>query len=494
MHAALRPYATAGIALVGASAIAVSPVVAPPVAPDIQVPRIAAAQVGLAAQTDVLARWVEVFNTASDNATTLAGFSFEAPAPALQQVIVNQVGYMGDVLNDPANIGTVFERIGANLQQTFSWATLQGLPTDLNDPGLAPVIALSNEAAHVLILAVLPNFLPEGTPEFVTPLVYFLASPVTGVLIGFAGPLVSPAVAALNSVMAGDLLNLPANVVDGFFNGATLNLDALLPAINGAGFLPEGTTLDRLGIAFGGLLSPGGTANTIPLGTVVHPGPVGGSIFSSVDLAITTDALGFPFTLTAPGVPVGPIGAVANLSQIVAGAIGWDGESNPLTHLTFPKIEAEPDTDTPSAVSANDAQDGRAALLSAASASPKASLADTAPEAAPVEAAQSPTGDVAVKGNGRDEGENGAASLGTSTGATDLSDGNKAEPGRAGTTAGRPGEKLRTAVREFRSTAKEVRKGIQDAAKSVSSRVGKGSAGNDGGATSAKAAGNGSSN
>ncbi|BBX90737.1 outer membrane porin GjpA [Mycolicibacterium boenickei] len=338
MHAALRPYATAGIALVGASVIAVTPVIAPPAPPDIQVPRIAAAEVGLTAATDVLSRWVEVFNTASGNATKLADFSFEAPATALQQVIVNQVGYMGDVLNDPANIGSVFERIGANLQKAFSWATMQGLPDDINDPGLVPVLALSNDPVHTLVVALLPSFLPEGTPEFVTPLVHFLASPLSGVLIGFAGPLISPAAAALNSIMAGDLLNLPANVVDGFFNGATLNLDALLPAINGAGVLPEGTTFDKLGIAFGGLLSPGTTANTIPFGTQVGEPGIGGSVFSSLDLAITTNALGFPFTLQAPGVPVGPIGALASLSQIVAGAIGWDGEGNPLTHISFPTL------------------------------------------------------------------------------------------------------------------------------------------------------------
>ncbi len=113
--------------------------------------------------------------------------------------------------------------------------------------------------------------------------------------------MVSPGVAALNSILDGDLLNLPANVVDGFLNGATLNLDALVPLIAGAGVLPEGTTINRLGIAFGGLLSPGTAANTIPVGEVVSGGGIGGSIFNSIDLSITSDALGFPITLDAPG-------------------------------------------------------------------------------------------------------------------------------------------------------------------------------------------------
>ena len=217
MHAALRPYVTAGVAMVGASVIAAAPIVAPPT-PAIQIP-VESHSVALSADTDVLTRWVEAFNTASNNATTLSQFFFEAPGAALQQAVVNQVGYLGDVLNDPASVGTVFQTIGDNLQKAFQAATMQGLPDDINDPGLIPVLALSNNSEHTLILALFPTFLPADTPEFVTPLLHFLASPVSGVLIGFAGPLISPAVAALNSIQAGDLLNLPANVVDGFLNG-----------------------------------------------------------------------------------------------------------------------------------------------------------------------------------------------------------------------------------------------------------------------------------
>ncbi|OLP04351.1 hypothetical protein BVU76_01475 [Mycolicibacterium porcinum] len=461
MHASLRPFTTAGIALVGAGILAATPVIAPPVPPDIQVPRVATTQVGLTAEADFLARWVEVFNTASDNATTLADVSFEAPATALQQVIVNQVGYMGDVLNDPASIGTVFETIGGNLEKAFSWATMQGLPDDINDPGLVPVLALSNDAVHTLIVALLPTFLPEGTPEFVTPLVHFLASPLSGVLIGFAGPLVSPGVAALNSIMAGDLLNLPANVVDGFLNGATLNLDVLLPVINGAGVLPEGTTFDKLGIAFGGLLSPGATVNTVPVGPMVGEPGIGGSIFSSLDLAITTNALGFPFTLKAPGVPVGPIGALASLSQIVAGAIGWDGDGNPLTHLTFPKIETEPNTATPSTLSALGTKDQPAALPSPSSASP-----ETVPNTALVEESSSPADGVDAERIGRDESKTGANSLNSSAGATDLTNGNKAVPGKAGTSSTRAGQQLRTAAQD---TAKRVKQGFTAVQKRVES-------------------------
>ncbi|MHC9292237.1 outer membrane porin GjpA [Mycobacterium sp. LTG2003] len=461
MHQSLRPFATAGVALTAASAIAVAPAIAP-LPPDIQVPRIAAAQVGLTAETDLLTRWIETFNTASENATTLSQFYFEAPGAALQQTIVNQVGYLGDLLNDPGSIGTVFQAIGDNLENAFNTATMQGLPEDINE--LIPIVALSNDPLHTVIVAFVPTFLPEGTPEFVTPLVHFLASPVSGVLIGFAGPLVSPVVAALNSIQDGDLLNLPANVVDGFLNGATLDLNALVPLINGAGVLPEGTTINRLGIAFGGLLSPGGTGNTI--GGEVGEGPVGGSIFNSIDLSITSDALGIPLTLDAPGVAVGPIGALANLSQMIAGAIGWDGDGNPLANLTFPKIETEPESE---------------AL--AADAAPPAAAAETAPATEESAATETEDKQTAPEEAGQDESD---TVVKTSVGATDLSNGNKAEPGKTGTTSSRPGEKLRSAVKEFRSdvrsTVNEVRTGIRDAVKALNSRGDKADAGSAAGA------------
>ncbi|MED5814005.1 outer membrane porin GjpA [Mycolicibacterium sp. 050232] len=474
MHQSLRPFAAAGVALTAAGAIAVAPAIAP-TPPDIQVPRMATAQVGLTAETDVLARWVEVFNASSANATAVSQFLFEAPGTALQQAIVNQVGYLGDVLNDPGSIGDVFESMGDNLEKAFSWATMQGLPDDINDPGLVPVLALSNDASHTLIAALLPSFLPEGTPEIVTPLVHFLASPLSGVLIGFAGPLVSPGVAALNSIMAGDLLNLPANVVDGFFNGATLSLDVLLPAINGAGVLPEGTTFDKLGISFGGLLSPGATVNTVPVGEVVGEPGIGGSIFSSLDLAITTNALGFPFTLAAPGVPVGPIGALASLSQIVAGAIGWDGEGNPLSKLTFPQLETESDSDA-----LTGSRTGARALV--ADAAPPAAAAETDSAAVDSTATGSESEQSAPEEAGQDEG---GPVVNTSAGATDLSDGNKAEPGKAGTTSSRPSEKLRSAAKEFggdvRSTVKKLRTGVRDTVKGLSGRGAKADAGSTAG-------------
>ncbi len=46
-------------------------------------------------------------------------------------------------------------------------------------------------------------------------------------------------------------------------------------------------------------------------------------------------ALGF----NLQGVPVGPLSALVNLSQMIAGAIGWNGIGNPLASVTLPTID-----------------------------------------------------------------------------------------------------------------------------------------------------------
>jgi hypothetical protein len=187
----------------------------------------------------------------------------------------------------------------------------------------------------------------EIDPEQVTGILQFLSSPLSAMLIGSLSPGISPLVALGNSITEisdalnadtpdfeaafNALLNIPANMVDGFLNGADLNLDALLPAINDAGFLPEGMELTALDFAFGGLLSPGVASGagdqgtyTFPDGTTVDP--VGGSLFNNVGLTLT----GVPVLneLTLGSVPIGPIAAMEQWSQVVGVLLGdnWDGK------------------------------------------------------------------------------------------------------------------------------------------------------------------------
>ena len=157
-----------------------------------------------------------------------------------------------------------------------------------------------------------------------------LSSPLSGVMMGAIGPIVSPEVALINSLEAivsdlggndmsaamQDLLAAPANAVGAFFDGATLNLDPLAPLLDQILQVPAGNDVTGIGLAFGGLFSTG----------VTEAGNVGGSIFNSLGLDLIMQGMGtMPYD--APGEAIGPIGALADLTQTVAEALGTGGTS-----------------------------------------------------------------------------------------------------------------------------------------------------------------------
>ncbi len=263
---ATQHWITAGVAVAGAGLIAVAPGVTP-VLPHLQ-HELQASAVRLTAGWDPLAAWQNAFNTASTNASTLADNFLLAPGVGLQQAIVNEVGFLNEVINDPSSIGTVLQQIATNAQTVASGLTGVNATAATNKAAQAHSV----DALHGALISLLPTMLPAGVdPATVTQVLNVLASPASGLLMGAVGPLISPAVALLNSALAvgaalqasdpsaalSDLLDAPANAVNAFFNGADLNLDALVPLIAKSGLLPAGTTINALDVAFGGLLSVG---------------------------------------------------------------------------------------------------------------------------------------------------------------------------------------------------------------------------------------------
>ncbi|MDD7813833.1 outer membrane porin GjpA [Mycobacterium sp. CSUR Q5927] len=318
------PWIVTGAALIGAGAIAAAPVTAP-------LPSLPAAHssaVALTADFDFFGAWQDVFDTAKTNATTLWDAMSAAPMVAGQQLIAD---LMNGVSIDPQAV------IDAIVQ-----------PSMVTDLTMSPLL-LSNDALQALIALVMPQYMPDDFPlstDELTPVLSFLASPLSGVLIGALGPSISPLVALSNSIgeistaLSGDnpdwtaalqdIANIPANMVGGFLNGATLNLDALLPTLTEAGLLPAVLDVTQLSYTFGGLLSPGLTGTDVE-GFVKEifdgssPG-IGGSIING--LGLTTGLMGFP--LVAEGQGVGLLGAWQSLEEIIANALGWDGVGNPL--------------------------------------------------------------------------------------------------------------------------------------------------------------------
>lgn len=345
-----RGYPIASVALLTCGVVAASPMARPlPALPDV---RTAAVQL-TAGEDDFLSSWITQFNDASADATKLADNFLLAPFVGAQQATVNGFDDLQGLINGTTNFDTVLGDIQTQLTDVLSAFTLIDASADTTSTTLGTTLDFS----HGLVFNELPSFLPASTPAAVTDVLDFLASPASGILIGALGPFISPDVALLNSaeaistaVQAGDtstalqdLLATPADVFGSFFNGATLNLDALVPAVNDSGFLPAGDSVSALSFAFGGLLSPGAVNDTWTASTGSIDA-AGGSIFNSLGLDLNVLLGTTPLSLDLPANPVGPIGAAEGFDQLVGLLLGdsWTGKGaiagNPLSGLTFPTL------------------------------------------------------------------------------------------------------------------------------------------------------------
>ena len=308
MQLATRPWITVSVALVGAGAIAAIPMAASsPHLPDLQ-----ARAVNLTSGTDPITAWEDVLQAASTNATAIYDQFAAAPFPVLQQVIVNQSGYLEDLIKDPSSISTVLTDIENNL-------TAAGAAPFAADPN-------SLDDVHNAIFGLLPLF--EGDNAAVLqPLLDFAASPLSGILLGAVGPLISPILAlnddisAIATALGGttpdlttafdDLVNIPASLTGAFLNGyGDVDLSALLQLLPSDLF--SGVSLSSIEVAMGGLLSEGG------------------SLFNALGLGI--DLSGVTLTLD-PGEAPGALGSMVELAQVIAEAIGWSGTGDPLASL-----------------------------------------------------------------------------------------------------------------------------------------------------------------
>jgi hypothetical protein len=365
LHATLRPYATAGLALAGAGLITATPAVAPPPAlPDIQ-----------SQAVQLTSAWGDAFNTASENASTLMQNFALAPGVGLQQFLANQADYWQQIFDDPANFNAVNQQIQDNLVAVLTGYALQNpapetLTAVTNHTLDGGVDFATGQIGHSIELGQLPNYLPADVdPDMVVPIANFLASPMSGLIIGALGPAISPWVALANSINDHDSFSdTAANMVGAYFNGATLNLDSLLPTINDAGFFPDGMQLEHLDFAFGGLFSTGDVAAG-PYqvigdnGDVVASVPaIGGSIFNSIGMEMS----GAPVfgTIHLSSAAIGPIGAWEALSQTVGALLGSGWGTGPVA-VTPPLVGVDLPTLPDATVDLDDGGAGAAAADSA---------------------------------------------------------------------------------------------------------------------------------
>ncbi|ORB51299.1 hypothetical protein BST42_17955 [Mycolicibacterium rhodesiae] len=290
--------------MVGASAIAISPL-APP-ALDIH----SAPAIQLAASAD----WADIFTRAGQNAQALFDTWRQAPAPVLQQIVANQISYLKELPD--------FTAIANQIQTHLRAALAAPVAPDLS----------TLDPTHGTFYQLLPAVLqlpgvPEALNLIISPtgrqLLGFSTTALSGLILGMAGPVLGPLIVLSSSVDAiraeltsptpdvaaalGTLTNIPAAMTDAFLNGGQhVDLTALAKAFGpaiGVTF-PDGV---EVGVALGGLLSPGG------------------SIFNALDFAYDNNLLGV-FHIHVPlatGTGVGPIGAFMDFTRAIAKSIGW---------------------------------------------------------------------------------------------------------------------------------------------------------------------------
>lgn len=331
----LRPFAIAGAVLLGAGLVVCTP------------PSMGHGP-GLATHRDVtltdssslpdlLAPWIDQLNIASADATKLLNNFYDAPNVGLQQFIANWSGYVQDFVNDPTTINASVQQIQENLDGVLTGYGLQNADAATTQTVLANTLdSVGLSDGHKTLFTQIPGYIPVDQQAAAIPIINFLASPASGIIMGAIGPWISPWVALGNSIADGDSFNeILANMTGAFFNGADLNLDSLLPAINGAGLFPAGMAMTNLDIGFGGLLSAGSVGQSAVFGD----GGVGGSIFNSVGINFT----GVPVvgSLDAPSQAIGPLGAWEAWGQAIAELLGWSGTGSPLADVTLPIIPTD---------------------------------------------------------------------------------------------------------------------------------------------------------
>lgn len=335
MHTTLRPFATAGVALVGATAIAITPVAPTTLATDM---RVASPAVQLTAAVDPITPWLEVFNNSEVNFANLVNTWLQAPAPVLQQVIANQIGYLSQLPDFPAIIEQMVANLGAAIHTPFAID-----PSTLENTQNADK-PLSHRSLWTILEALGAD---SPIPPELQPLINFSTTYTSGILLGLVGPVISPVLALAASVTAivenltgatpdlqaafNTLINTPATMVDAFLNGGqSVDITPVLDAIGLSLNIPDLADMNSVGITFGGLLSPGG------------------SIFNALSFDMLV-AGSIPVNI--PGNGPGFVGSIIGLTNAIAKAIGWDGVGNPLAPpLTTPETPETPDLKSPAAV------------------------------------------------------------------------------------------------------------------------------------------------
>lgn len=251
MHITARSYLTAGVALVGAGAIAVSPInPVNPLMTELQMPTVTHATVDLTASVDPITRWIQVFGNTANSLGTLAETILADPAPILTKIAEGGVISAQAVIDILQVVAEGFIKGLGETPAAFESAFQMIRDGDFTNG----VPFLFNAALTPILQAFFPVVLGPSLPNLVSVLqnpfdnisraistglptaLGLLGFPLLGIPLTVAGQIGASLQEVVNSIGAGDfgsavnaILNFPADLVDSFLNGnQALSLNGLL--------------------------------------------------------------------------------------------------------------------------------------------------------------------------------------------------------------------------------------------------------------------------
>ena len=233
VNVAVRSYLTAGVAVVGATALIAAPLAVPP--PEIHLPAIhvSSAEVQLAALANPIAEWVTVVQTTFANVAALGTQFQNDPAPILAQILKNQLanastlatalegtaGVLGaQVAALPAATLLAAQQLAAG-QFSAAVGTLFQAGIGLI---LGPAISLIGATSIITDSAQRFANVVAAIPNALLPIGLAAISPIAGAVYSFG----DAGQAVIDAARAGDvagalsaLANIPAIVTNAFLNG-----------------------------------------------------------------------------------------------------------------------------------------------------------------------------------------------------------------------------------------------------------------------------------
>lgn len=249
MNRAAKSYLTSGVALAGASVIAVSPMVAAPLGPPgvntQSAVTVSTAELQLATTVNPITAWAEVVTSAYSNVAALGEEALSDPAPVLRQFILNQIGYGESVVSAGAGaINGLIEYIspdnpfglGAQLQtaaEELASGNIAGaIETATQAVFLAPLLSAAFPVLESGVLDV-PGTMAQNFANVVNAVTD--AATVLPIALGALGTVLAPVNAfgdslqeTFDSLGDGDLgaafnaiINIPAALTGAVLNGYT---------------------------------------------------------------------------------------------------------------------------------------------------------------------------------------------------------------------------------------------------------------------------------